>query len=147
MDKVLFSSQNTEWETPDDLFKSIDKLFHFTLDVCATKDNTKCDNFFTIDDDALTKDWKEVCWMNPPYGRGIYTWVEKAYTESKKHGSTIVCLLPARVDTKWWHDFCCNAEYLFLKGRLKFSQSYNAAPFPSVLVVFRPRLKDLSYGC
>ena len=144
MDKVLFSSKNTEWETPQELFDKLDTYFKFELDVCATKENAKCSKFFTIEDNALAKDWNSTtCWMNPPYGRGLYTWVKKAYTESLKHKSTVVCLLPARVDTRWWHDFCNYAEYKFLKGRLKFSNSSNAAPFPSVLVVFRPTLSDI----
>lgn len=142
MDKVLFSSDKTEWETPTSLFNRLNSRFKFDIDVCATKENTKCVKFWTKEDNAFTKDWVGVCWMNPPYGRSVYTWIEKAYNESIKHGSTIVCLLPARVDTKWWHDFCVDAEYKFLKGRLKFSNSQNSAPFPSVLVVFRPRLED-----
>lgn len=144
MDKVLFSSKSVEWETPQWLYDKLDEMFGFNLDVCATKDNAKCIHYWSKEDDALTKDWIGTCFMNPPYGREVYDWVKKAYTESKKHGSTIVCLLPARVDTRWWHEFCNDAEYKFLKGRLKFSNSDNSAPFPSVIVVFRPRLKDLS---
>lgn len=143
MDKVLFSSKNTEWETPQELFDLLNSYFKFEVDVCASKDNAKCERFWSIDDDALSKDWDVTAYCNPPYGRGIYDWVKKAYTESNKYKSTIVCLLPARVDTKWWHEFCNNAEHLFLKGRLKFSSNSNAAPFPSAIVVFRPRLCDI----
>jgi len=143
MDKVLYSSKNTDWETPQELFDHLNSFFNFDIDVCATEGNAKCKKFWTEDDDAFTKDWVGTCWMNPPYGRGVYDWIEKAYNESKKHNSTIVCLLPARVDTKWWHNFCNDSEHIFLKGRLKFSGNPNAAPFPSTIVVFRPRLKDM----
>jgi len=146
MDKVLYSSSSTEWETPQELFDKLDAVFSFDIDVCASKENAKCNTYWTKEDNALVKDWKGTCWMNPPYGRGVYDWVEKAYTESKKWNSTIVCLLPARVDTRWWHDFCNDAEYTFLKGRLKFSNNVNAAPFPSVVVVFRPTLKSVFGG-
>jgi phage N-6-adenine-methyltransferase len=144
INKVLFSSNNTEWETPQQLFDMLNIIFHFDIDVCATKDNAKCVDYWTKKDDALSKDWVGCCWMNPPYGRGVDVWVKKAYDEAKKQGSTVVCLLPARVDTKWWHNYCSSAEYKFIKGRLKFSNNTNSAPFPSVLVVFRPSLKDIT---
>ena len=104
--------------------------------MCALPDNTKCNNYFTPDVDGLKQDWKGVCWMNPPYGRVIGDWVQKAYEESEKHGSTVVCLLPARTDTKWRHNYCMKGEIRFIKGRLKFGNSKNSAPFPSAVVIF-----------
>lgn len=84
--------------------------------------------------------------MNPPYGRQIGLWVEKAYQSSIENGATVVCLLPARVDTRWWHDYCTKGEMFFLKGRLKFGDATNSAPFPSAIVVFRPKIADLFDG-
>ena len=112
--------------------------FYFDLDVCASDENAKCSKYFTEEDDALSKDWKGVCWMNPPYGRQISKWIEKAYQESKK-GATVVCLIPARTDTSYWHKFIFPyaKEIRFIKGRLKFGKSNNSAPFPSALVVFK----------
>ena len=137
----MFTSATAEWETPQDFFDTLDALFHFTLDVCATKDNTKCARFFTQEDDGLAQAWEGVCWMNPPYGREIGKWVEKARW-SALEGATVVCLLPSRTDTKWFHDtIVVGGEVYFVKGRLKFGGLTNAAPFPSIVVVFRPHLK------
>ena len=83
-----------------------------------------------------------MCWMNPPYGREIAAWVAKAYRSAKENGATVVCLLPARVDTRWWHDYCAKGEVFFVRGRLKFGGSENSAPFPNAVVVFRPTLHD-----
>jgi hypothetical protein len=91
---------------------------------------------FTKHDDGLKQDWLGTCWMNPPYGREIGLWVKKAFDESKKHGSIIVCLVPARTDTKWWHDYAMKADVKFIKGRLKFGGAKHGAPFPSALLVF-----------
>jgi phage N-6-adenine-methyltransferase len=139
---VHFSSASDNWETPQWLFDYLDKEFNFSLDVCADSDNHKCPAWFTKNIDGLKQDWyvhaKEgACWMNPPYGREIGKWVRKAYEESQK-GATVVCLLPARTDTKWFHDYIIGkAEIRFLKGRLKFGNAINSAPFPSMIVVFR----------
>jgi hypothetical protein len=73
--------------------------------------------------------------MNPPYGRAIKDWMAKAY-DSSKNGAKVVCLVPARTDTAWWHDYAMKGEITFLRGRLKFGNSKNSAPFPSALVVF-----------
>lgn len=137
MDKVLFSSESQDWETPDELFLILDKEFGFTIDVCASSENTKCSRYYTKEDNALIQKWEGICWMNPPYGREIGKWVQKAY-ESSLDGATVVCLLPSRTDTKWWHEYCMKGEIRFIKGRLKFGNSTNSAPFPSVIVVFRP---------
>lgn len=137
--KTLFSSATEEWATPQDLFDYWDSVFHFNIDVCATPENAKCSKFFTKEGDALKQDWKDyICWMNPPYGKNIYQWVEKAY-HSAKRGALVVCLLPARTDTRYFHDFCCKGYVVFLKGRLKFGGSKNPAPFPSMVVVFCPK--------
>lgn len=140
--KLMFSSETDQWATPQDFFNKVNSVFHFTLDVCADATNAKCDRYFHSLQDGLSKEWKGVCWMNPPYGRSIGDWVKKAY-ESARGGAVVVCLLPARTDTKWWHDYCAKGEVMFLKGRLKFGDATNSAPFPSALVVFRPSLKDL----
>lgn len=146
-----FSSEKQDWETPWPLFNKLDEEFHFTLDVCADEANTKVWAFFTEADDALQQDWAvndNVCWMNPPYGRGIGKWVQKAY-ESAEAGATVVCLLAARTDTSWWHKYVMKAdEVRFIKGRVKFEGAPAAAPFPSAIVVFRRthELPDLVHG-
>ena len=132
---VHFSSATDNWATPQDLFDNLNDLYQFELDVCASKDNAKCKTFFTVEEDGLTQDWKGSCWMNPPYGREIGKWMAKAY-ESSKNGAKVVCLVPARTDTAWWHDYAMNGKITFIRGRLKFGNSKNSAPFPSALVVF-----------
>jgi phage N-6-adenine-methyltransferase len=130
----LFTSNTDEWYTPQDFYDEVNKEFMFTTDVCATHENAKCKHYFTKDDDGLMQEWKGVCWMNPPYGRVIGHWVKKAH-DSK---CTVVALLPARTDTKWFHDYIYGkAETRFIKGRLKFGGSTNSAPFPSMLVIWR----------
>lgn len=132
---VHYSSLTGEWETPQELFDVLDREFAFTLDVCATPKNAKCDQFFTQEDDGLSKTWTGVCWMNPPYGRKIERWVQKAFA-SAVEGATVVALVPARVDTGWWWDYCRYAEVRFMRGRLSFGDSETSAPFPSAVVVF-----------
>jgi phage N-6-adenine-methyltransferase len=142
---VHFSSKSDNWETPQDIFDSLNLGFGpFTLDVCASKENTKChDMFYSIEEDGLSKDWHKIsnkCWMNPPYGRQIGKWIKKAYEESQK-GALVCCLLPARTDTKWFHEYLQDKDHVlvrFLKGRLKFGGAKNSAPFPSMVVVFYP---------
>lgn len=134
--EVMFSSRSDEWETPQWLFDSLHTEFGFGLDVCATADNAKCERYYTKAEDGLAQDWSGVCWMNPPYGREIGRWIEKAY-ESSLGGVTVVCLLPSRTDTKWWHEYVMRGEVRFLRGRLKFGGSKNSAPFPSAVVIFR----------
>lgn len=132
---VHFSSATDLWSTPQDFFNKQDAIYNFTLDVCATADNTKCARFFTETDDGLAQDWTGVCWMNPPYGRTIGRWMHKAY-ESHLTGATVVCLVPSRTDTRWWHDYAMKGQIEFIKGRLKFGNAKNSAPFPSALVIF-----------
>jgi phage N-6-adenine-methyltransferase len=133
---VHFSSKTDLWETPQDFFDKYNKIWNFSLDVCASKENKKCDIYFTKEDDGLSQEWVGVCWMNPPYGRGIANWIEKAY-KSSLNGATVVCLLPARTDTRWFHDYCVKGDIEFIKGRLKFGGFKNSAPFPSMVVVFK----------
>lgn len=131
---LFFSSRSEEWETPQDFFEQIDKEFHFNLDACATAENAKCDKYYTKEQDGLSQEWNGIVWCNPPYGRSIGMWVKKAY-ESK---ATVVLLVPARTDTKWFHDYVLGkAEVRFVKGRLKFGGCKNSAPFPSMVVVYR----------
>lgn len=132
---VHYSSETDEWATPQDLFDLLSAEFLFTLDVCATPENAKCGRFYTKDDDGLHQPWDGVCWMNPPYGQEIGRWVGKAWNASRG-GATVVCLVPARVDTGWWWDYCRYGEVRFLRGRLKFGGGENAAPFPSAVVIF-----------
>jgi phage N-6-adenine-methyltransferase len=139
---LMFSSKTDLWETPQDFFDKLDSVFRFETDVCVLPENAKCKQFYTPDDDALQKSWTGTCWMNPPYGRGIDKWVAKAFKSAKENKATVVCLVPARVDTRWWHDFCAKGEVYFVKGRLKFSDNKNSAPFLSAVVVFRPTVND-----
>ena len=133
---VHFSSKTDLWATPQKFFDKYDAVHKFTLDVCATKDNAKCAKFYTVEDDGLSQSWQGVCWMNPPYGREIGAWMKKAY-ESSLQGATVVCLVPARTDTKWWHEYAMHGQIEFIKGRLKFGDAKNSAPFPSAIVVFK----------
>ena len=148
LNKGLFTSKTADWETPQDFYNELDRKFNFDLDPCSTKKNAKCVNFFTKKDDGLNRVWLHITnlgnirsrvFMNPPYGREIGKWVEKAHDEVKeKNTNFVVALLPARTDTKWFHDYIYNkAEIRFLKGRLKFGGSKNSAPFPSMIVIFR----------
>lgn len=139
----LFSSNTDLWSTPQDFFNELNREFNFEIDVCALPENAKCNTYYTPDIDGLKQEWNGVCWMNPPYGREISKWVKKAY-ESSLNGATVVCLLPARTDTKWWHEYCMKGEIRFVKGRLKFGDSNNSAPFPSAIVIFSPEVKS---GC
>ena len=133
--KGMFSSNTDLWYTPQDFYEKINKEFNFELDVCSDGKNNKCDKYFTEEEDGLKQKWEGVCWMNPPYGRTIGKWMKKAY-ESSLEGATVVCLVPSRTDTKWWHDYAMNGEIRFVKGRLKFGGSTTSAPFPSALVIF-----------
>ena len=132
---VHFSSATDLWATPQDFFDKQNAIYSFTLDVCATADNAKCARYFTEADDGLAQPWQGVCWMNPPYGRAIGLWMRKAH-ESHLTGATVVCLVPSRTDTRWWHDYAMKGQIEFIRGRLKFGDAKNSAPFPSALVVF-----------
>ena len=139
--EVMFSSATDNWATPQDFFDKLNAEFHFDLDVCADESNHKCVTYYTKEQDGLTMPWKGIVWCNPPYGREIGSWVRKALFASVG-GATVVMLIPARTDTKWFHDYIYkrdNVEVRFVKGRLKFGNSKNSAPFPSMVVVFRPQ--------
>ena len=131
-----FSSKTDDHSTPQWLFDKLNQQYKFELDVCASDKNHKCAIYFSKQDDGLTKAWSGSVWMNPPYGRTIGSWVKKAY-ESSLTGATVVCLLPARTDTSWFHDYCLRGNVEFIRGRLKFNNAKNNAPFPSMLVVFK----------
>lgn len=140
INNILYSSESVVWETPQALFNKLNDEFHFDIDVCATPENAKCCKFFSPLDDGLSQDWQGVCWMNPPYGKKIGAWMKKALEAE----TTVVCLVPSRTDTKWWHEYVMKAsEIRFIKGRLKFGDSKNSAPFPSAIIVFGNTHKDL----
>jgi len=137
-------SKTNEWSTPQELFDKLDKQYNFTLDPCATVDNAKCNKFYTKEDNGLNQDWSgEVVFMNPPYAREIAKWMKKAYDESCKGGVTVVCLIPSRTDTIYWHEYAMKGEIQFIKGRLKFGNSPNSAPFPSAIVIFKGKHRAL----
>ncbi len=132
----LMTSNTDLWSTPRDFFDDYNAIYQFDVDVCATAENALCAKFYSPEDNGLSKEWHGVCWMNPPYGREIGKWMKKAY-ESSLHGATVVCLVPARTDTAWWHDYAMKGNIEFIRGRLKFGSSKNSAPFPSAVVVFQ----------
>ena len=149
---LFFSSISDEQETPQDFYENLNKEFHFTLDPCSKEYNHKTDKYYTQEQNGLSKNWcGETVFCNPPYGRSIGTWVKKCYEESKKENTIVVMLIPARTDTRWFHEYIYNtdAEIRFIKGRLKFVNrllpSWNeegdyklqSAPFPSMVVIFR----------
>lgn len=138
--EVMFSSKTDEWETPQWLFDELDNEFKFNLDVCANEQNAKCPIWIDKKIDGLKVNWDGNCWMNPPYGRKIGEWIKKAYFQTKNEmAKLVVCLIPARTDTRWFHDYILGkAEIRFLKGRLKFGDSKNSAPFPSMIVIYKP---------
>ena len=131
------------WSTPDALFKQLHKEFRFNLDACASDWNNKCVDYYTKQDNALTRDWHGSVWMNPPYSKcGV--WIEKAWEECRK-GSTIVCLVPARIETNWFHSYCIGHEIRFVKGRIHFEDEDNKTGRPrfgNILVIMRP----IAYG-
>ena len=145
----MFSSNSGEWSTPQDFFDKLNWRFGpFDLDPCADSTSTKCTNFFTEAENGLLKNWEGfTAFVNPPYGRGIDKWIKKSYEESRKEGTKVVMLIPARTDTKYWHQYVMRAdEVYFVKGRLKFSDSENSAPFPSAVVVFDGKNKQQLFG-
>lgn len=146
MNQALLSSATVEWETPRDFFDALDAEFAFTLDPCSTDENAKCAKHYTKADNGLTQDWTgERVWCNPPYGREMPLWIEKCYKHGIQ-GGVAVMLIPARTDTRAFHEYIWHkAEIRFIKGRLKFGNSRNAAPFPSMVVIFDGRPDRASY--
>ena len=133
---VFYSSKTDMWATPQDFFDALDAEFHFTLDACAVKENAKCEAYYTPEQDGLDQPWTGRVWCNPPYGRNVGQWVKKAH-DTASGGGFVVMLLPARTDTRWFHDYIYRkTEVRFIKGRLKFGSCQNAAPFPSMVVIF-----------
>ncbi len=134
MSNVHFSSKTELWATPQKFFDDMAVQYGpFDVDVCADASNAKCPVYFDKSVDGLAQTWVGKCWMNPPYGRDIGKWMKKA----SESDATVVCLVPARTDTKWWHDYAMKGEITFIRGRLKFGNAVNSAPFPSAVVVFR----------
>ncbi len=137
----MFTGGRPDWATPPSVFDPLHAEFGFTLDVCAGAENAKVPAYLDEKVDALSIPWVGVCWMNPPYGRDLGTWVRHAY-QSSLRGATVVCLVPARTDTAWWHDYVQGkAETRFLRGRVKFVGAPYNAPFPSVVLVYRPAME------
>lgn len=138
---LMFSSKTDQWSTPQDFFDSLNREFSFTLDPCADSSNHKCDKYFTKEVDGLAQSWGgETVFCNPPYGKAIKDWVKKCFEEAKNPDTTVVLLIPARTDTTYFHDFIYkrpDVEIRFLRGRLKFGDGRNSAPFPSMVVIFR----------
>ena len=131
-----------QWATPQHVFDEWDMKYNFDLDPAASSTNHKCDNWYGLDHpdtsrrDGLAANWSaNAVWLNPPYGRPIAEWTKKAYESNL----LTVLLLPVRTDTKWFHDYCKQFEITFIKGRLKFGDSKNSAPFPSMVVEMTPR--------
>lgn len=137
--KGMLTSNRDNWETPQKLFDELNKEFNFTIDAAADAENHKCERYYTRKENGLEKSWKgERVFLNPPYGRELPKWVKKAADEAKDKSTIIVMLIPARTDTQWFHDYIYKkAEIRFIKGRLKFGDAKNSAPFPSMVVIFR----------
>ncbi len=134
-----YSQKNYDWGTPQDFFDKLNAEFGFDLDVCALAENAKCQRYFSPEQDGLSQRWEGSCWMNPPYGRQIKHWLHKAH-DASRNGATVVCLVPARTDTQWWHEYASKGEVRFVRGRLYFSRpdgKTGRAPFPSAVVIFR----------
>ncbi len=124
---VHFTSLRPDWKTPKAVYEELDNEFHFNHDPCPPEPKV----------DGLTSEWGGRNFVNPPYGREIPKWIKKGYEEWKK-GKTVVMLIPSRTDTRYWHDYIMKAtEIRFIKGRLKFDDQKNSAPFPSAIVVFK----------
>ena len=138
MNRIVFSSKSDDWSTPQEIFDSLNQEFGFTLDVCADSGNSKCKRYITKEQNGLGSDWGgELVFCNPPYSQ-IAKWVQKCYEESIKPGTVVVLLIPARTDTKYFHDYILHrSEIRFIKGRLKFGGGKYNAPFPSMVVIFR----------
>ena len=135
---LIVTRSHDEWATPQSFFDELDKEFHFTVDVCASHENHKCDWYFTQEDDGLSKNWGgQTVFCNPPYSE-IGKWVKKAHDEAKKDGTVVVMLIPSRTSTKYFHDYIYHrTEIRFVSGRLHFNDGKGRAPFPSMVVIFR----------
>ena len=124
--RVHFTSERQNWKTPKAFYQALDAEFAFDFDPCPPNPGF----------DGLSVEWGKSNFVNPPYNQ-MARWVEKAYQEHQA-GKTVVMLIPSRTDTRWWHDFIMRAnEIRFIKGRLKFDDQKNNAPFPSAVIVFK----------
>lgn len=133
----LFSSTRLDWATPKALYQALDAEFRFAVDACADNGNAKCADFLRREE-GLTVDWPSPAFLNPPYGREVGKWVQRAY-EQAQQGVTVVALLPSRTDTRWWHDYVMRADEIrFIRGRLHFD-GRGPAPFPSAIIIWRVR--------
>jgi phage N-6-adenine-methyltransferase len=145
MNRVHFSSKTVEHSTDRKFFRRLNKEFNFTLDPASTRENTTVpSNYYTKEIDGLKQPWKGTIFLNPPYGRDIVKWMKKA-VEAFLAGATVVALLPARTDTAWFHDYVLKGgatEIRFVRGRLHFNDSDAGAPFPSMVVIYKPSAKN-----
>jgi len=133
---VHYSSEKMDWGTPDELYSKLSRIYRFDLDAAADKANAKCKRFYSVNDCGLTGTWAGArVWCNPPYGRQIGKWVQKAANEAH-HAELIVMLVPSRTDTAWWHLAIQTARPVFIKGRLRFKGAPSSAPFPSALLIW-----------
>ena len=135
---AAFTSEREDWTTPREFFDRLNSKYFFTLDAAASTSNNLCSNFYSIDNDAMKADWLKDSkngwvWLNPPYGKKISSFMQKAHEEALR-GTKIVALVPARTDTKWFQDYCLPHQITFIRGRLKFGNATNSAPFPSALI-------------
>ncbi len=136
--RTIFSSRSDDWPTDPGTFAQLDGRYgRFTLDVCANAENAKCARFYTREQNGLVQPWAGRVWMNPPYGRALPAWIAKAHEAADTTADIVCCLVPARTDTRWWHEHAIHGEIEFLRGRLRFGEAANAAPFPSAVIVFR----------
>jgi phage N-6-adenine-methyltransferase len=135
---VMASSERMDWPTPQDYFAELHAEFEFTVDACASAENAKLARYWDECDEGLMQSWEgERVYMNPPYGRQLPRWILKAWNEIG-HAEIIVALIPARVDTSYWHRYIFgHAEIRFLRGRLRFEGAANVAPFPVAVVIWR----------
>lgn len=138
---VHFSSATDQWDTPQELYDRWDRLFCFDLDACADETNAKCQRFYSVEVDGLAQEWApRRVWLNPPYGRSIGRWMAKA-KEAAARGALVVALVPARTDTRWWHDHVVGAAHIiYLQGRVRFGTATSGAPFPSAIVIYYPQM-------
>jgi len=146
--QVMFSSKSNEWTTPKAFFNKLDNIFGpFTLDPCCDSANGLTQHYFTEQQDGLVQSWQgHTVFMNPPYSRGeLKRWIQKAYEESQRKNTLVVALIPSRTDTKYWHEYVMKARHImFVKGRIKFGDGTNSAPFPSAVVVFDSNYTGMS---
>ena len=147
VDKVMYSSDRDDWETPPELFATLDNFYNFKIDAAASAKNAKCETYFTKEDNGLLQDWDKTTWCNPPYGREVAMWIQKGCEESEKHNSTVVMLVAARVGTIWFHEYVFNRarEVHFIKGRLNFVGGKYVAPFYSMVVVWQGEMGYIGY--